>query len=128
MKKETRAWVRKAESDWKVAGREAAAADRDVRDVVAFHCQQCAEKYLKALLEEHGAAIPKIHHLHQLLSLLLPFEPSLRGLKSRLVILSRYAVDYRYPGFSTSTREMRAALRHAERVRSKVRTILRCLP
>jgi hypothetical protein len=41
-----------------------------------------------------------------------------------LVSRSRYAVDYRYPGWSTSTRQMRAALRHAERVRLKVRTIL----
>src|SRR5438445_6939833 len=38
MKRETRAWVRKAEGDWRVAVREAAAAD-PVRDVVCFHCQ-----------------------------------------------------------------------------------------
>ena len=41
-------WVDKAEDDWK------AAVDLDRRrrdplpDPVCFHCQQCAEKYLKA--------------------------------------------------------------------------------
>jgi HEPN domain-containing protein len=123
MKRETRAWVRKAEGDWRVAVREASAAD-PVRDVVCFHCQQCAEKYLKALLHELGLFIPRIHDLDQLLADLLPYEGSLKVLKPRLIILSRYAVDYRYPGFSTSTREMRAAIRHGERVRLRVRTIL----
>jgi HEPN domain-containing protein len=81
-------------------------------------------KYLKALLQEFGLSIPKIHDLDQLLAVLLPWASPLKSLKARLVILSRYAVDYRSPGFSTSTREMRAALRHAERVRLKVRAIL----
>lgn len=94
------------------------------KDVICFHCHQCAEKYLKALLEEIGLPIVKTHNLQRLLSDLLPHLGSLRGLRPRLAILNRYAVDYRYPGFSTSMREMRAALRHAERVRLKVRTIL----
>jgi hypothetical protein len=62
--------------------------------------------------------------LDRLLSDLLPHFGSLKGLKSRLILLSRYAVNYRYPGFSATMREMRAALRHAERVRLKVRTLL----
>jgi HEPN domain-containing protein len=123
MKRETREWVQKAEEDWGVAVREAAVANPP-RNVVAFHCQQCAEKYLKALRHESGLSIPRIHDLDQVRSDLLPHEPSLKGLKTACVILSRYAVDYRYPGFSTSTREMRAAVRHAERVRLKARTIL----
>jgi HEPN domain-containing protein len=104
MKRETRAWVRKAEGDWRVANQEAAIAD------------QCAEKYLKAFLQELGLAIPKIHNLEQLLADLFPHDGSLKALKPRFIILSRYAVDYRYPGYSSSTREMHAALRHAERV------------
>jgi HEPN domain-containing protein len=123
MKKETRAWVRKAEQDWAAAVREAS-ADDPPRDVACFLCQQCAEKYLKAILEELGLSIPKTHDLDKLLTHLLPHHNSLKGLTSRLVILSRYAVDYRYPGFSTSTREMRAAIRHAGRVRLRARTIL----
>jgi hypothetical protein len=55
---------------------------------------------------------------------LLPHHPALAPLERILVSLSRYAVDYRYPGFSMSTRKMHAALRHAQRVRDKVRAIL----
>jgi HEPN domain-containing protein len=99
-----------------------------VRDAVGFHCQQAAEKYLKALLCEAGLHIPHIHDLDQILVLLLSHHPSLAPLKRILVALSHYAVDYRYPGWSTSTRQMRAALRHAERVRIEVRTILGLRP
>ena len=85
---------------------------------------QAAEKYLKALLCELGLRIPRIHNLAEILVLLLPFHAVLAPLKRILVTLSRYAVDYRYPGLSTSTRQMRAALRHAERVGAEARTIL----
>ena len=123
MKSETRSWVKKAEDDLRVARHEAAAED-PVRDAIGFHCQQAAEKYLKALLCELGLRIPRIHNLAEILVLLLPFHAVLAPLKRILVTLSRYAVDDRYPGLSTSTRQMRAALRHAERVGAEARTIL----
>ena len=53
MKKATRDWVRKAEADYRGALR-LASADEPFHDLVAFHCQQSAEKYLKAMLEELG--------------------------------------------------------------------------
>ena len=81
MKRETRAWVRKAEEDWDVARREGA-LDVPPKDVVCFHCQQCAEKYLKGLLEEIGLSIPKIHDLDQLWSIVLPHEGALKGLRA----------------------------------------------
>jgi hypothetical protein len=52
----------------------------------------------------------------------------LASLQRFLAKLSRYAVDYRYPGCSTSTREMHAALRQAERVRLEIRSILGLQP
>jgi HEPN domain-containing protein len=106
-----------------VANHEATAADL-VKDAVCFHCQQCAEKYLKALLQELGQTIPRTHDLQRLFLDLLPHEASLKPLRRTAVSLSQYAVDYRYPGFSTTTRKMRAALRIAERVRLQARTIL----
>ena len=35
--------------------------------------------------------------------------------------LTRYGVEYRYPGVRATTRRMRAALRQAERVRCELR-------
>ncbi len=49
-----RAWAEKAEEDFKLAQ----SALRHRRPLVAgarFHAQQCAEKYLKALLVSRGA-------------------------------------------------------------------------
>jgi HEPN domain-containing protein len=60
MKPETQEWIEKAEADLKVARREGQTAD-PVHDAVCFHAQQCAEKYLKAWLEEHNIAFPRIH-------------------------------------------------------------------
>jgi HEPN domain-containing protein len=127
MRSTTRAWVKKAESDLRVARNEAAQTDPE-RDAIGFHCQQAAEKYLKALLCEQGLPIPRIHDLDALLVLLLPHHSLLAPLQRILVSLSHFAVDYRYPGFSTSTRQMRAALNHAERVRREVRAILALPP
>jgi hypothetical protein len=68
-----------------------------------------------------GAAVPKTHELEQLLELLLPHHATLAPLRRALVSLSRYAVDYRYPGERATTRMMQAALQQAERVRRQVR-------
>ena len=55
---------------------------------------------------------------------LLPHHATLVSLRRILIALSDYAIEYRYPGRSASTRKMHAALRHAERVRLSARTIL----
>src|SRR5438034_1160307 len=97
MKRQTAPWVRKAEEDWAAAS--ALAARRPpLRDTACFHCQQASEKYLKALLKEKGAAVPKTHNLKELLELLLPHDPTLAPLRRGLASLGRYAVAYRYPG------------------------------
>src|SRR5262245_40440222 len=97
MKRATAGWVRKAEHDIRGAaglhGRKP-----PLHDLVCFHCQQCVEKYLKALLEEGGLAVHKTHDLLRLLTDLLPHYPSLVKLRRGLAILTDYAVDVRYPG------------------------------
>lgn len=97
---------------------------RPLKDLVCFHCQQSAEKYLKAYLQELGATAPRTHDLDVLLNLLLPHEPSLKSLQRGLNSLSRFAVDYRYPTARASTQQMKSALRTAERIRVKLRTCL----
>ena len=62
MTKLTREWVRKAEDDYRHAARTAEGNER-FYDQVCFHCQQSAEKYLKAQLEELGLPVPRTHDL-----------------------------------------------------------------
>jgi HEPN domain-containing protein len=123
MKRHTAQWVLKAEDDIEVA-RAVAALARPKRDAACFHCQQSAEKYLKALLQELGLVVPKTHNLLTLLHRLLPHDPTLAPLRVGLRSLTRYAVEFRYPGVRATARRMQSALRHAERVRRELRARL----
>jgi HEPN domain-containing protein len=62
MKRLTGLWVRKAEDDL-VGAKSLARAKPSLNDLICFHCQQSAEKYLKALLQESGAVPPRTHNL-----------------------------------------------------------------
>jgi HEPN domain-containing protein len=120
MKRHTAQWVRKAEEDIEAA-RSLVAQAKPPRDIVCFHCQQAAEKYLKALLQARGLSIPYTHDLEEILDLLDPHDATLKPLRGDTAFLTRFAVSYRYPGARARTREMRSAVRKAERVRAEVR-------
>ena len=124
MKRETGKWVQKAEADWEVAHK-LAGENPPPRDIVCFHCQQAAEKYLKALLQESGLVVPKTHDLVNVLKLLLPADATLDSLRRKARSLTQYAVDYRYPGAMARKRQMEAALRHADQIRLECRSKLK---
>jgi len=120
MKKLTAEWVRKAEADFEAANT-IAKLDPSLRDPLCFHCQQTVEKYLKALLQEWGQIVPRTHDLTNLLNRLLKLDKSLKGFGRGLKQLTRYAVEYRYPGIVATSQQARLALRQAERVRQTIR-------
>ena len=80
-------WVRKAEDDY-IAATRLRRGRTPLHDIVCFHCQQCAEKYLKALMQELGLHIPKTHDLDNLLSILLPHHPSIAPIQPDLSVLN----------------------------------------
>jgi HEPN domain-containing protein len=123
MRRQTRLWVRKADADF-AGARELAARRPPLRDLACFHAEPFAEKYLKAMLQELGLAVPRTHNLNDLLNLLLPHDATLSTLRRSLQALTRYAVDFRYPEAKATTRTMNAALRQAERVRTELRARL----
>jgi len=98
MKPLTLEWIDKAEGDWDSAQRERRARKRPNFDAACFHAQQCAEKYLKARLQEAGITFSKTHDLTLLMTLALAVEPGWIALHPHLTALSTFAVDYRYPG------------------------------
>lgn len=114
-------WVDKAEGDWFSAQREARARTHPNYDAACFHAQQCAEKYLKARLQEAGLAFKKTHDLVNLLNLILSAEPTWSALRADLIILTGYAVDYRYPGNAATKAEAQDAVRCCLRVRHFIR-------
>jgi HEPN domain-containing protein len=123
MKKLTAEWVRKAEADIEAA-RLLAGTTPPVSDPACFHCQQAAEKYLKALLQELGLTIPKTHDLAGLIDLLLPRASTLKSFRRGLNRMSHFAVEYRYPRKHASARQVESALSQAERIRREIRTRL----
>jgi HEPN domain-containing protein len=115
--------VRKAEGDF-VAARKLARGSEPAHDATCFHCQQGAEKYLKALLEELSLHVPRTHNLVDLLALVLPYHGSLRRFRRGLDFLTRFAIDTRYPGDDATKRQAASAQRWAGRVRAQCRIIL----
>lgn len=124
MKPSTREWIRKAESDYQAALTLARRRTISFHDQACFHCQQSAEKYLKARLEEANIRSPKTHDLDKLLSLLLPVEPLWAALLPALLRLNDFAVEFRYPGRAATTQDVKAARRDASAVRKEVRSSL----
>jgi HEPN domain-containing protein len=75
MKVSTREWVAKAEEDFVVAAALSRPRKKPVWASVCFHAQQCAEKYLKARLNEASIQFPRTRDLEQLLNQAVALEP-----------------------------------------------------
>lgn len=119
-----REWIAKAESDLLTASHTLKLGRRCPTDAVCFHAQQCAEKYIKALLVLQQIDFPKTHDLEALAARLRGSrKPGLAP--DDLARLKRYATVTRYPGAEeiplTDAREAIAAVR---RVRKSIRTLL----
>ena len=123
MKKLTGEWVAKAEEDWAVVAK-LSKGKPVLNDAICFHCQQTAEKFLKALMQELGLAIPHIHDILELVNRLVAHENKVKPLRRGAGSLSDYAVDYRYPGRKSTAKQCAAARRQAERVRRLIRALL----
>jgi HEPN domain-containing protein len=76
------------------------------------------------MLQELGQPIPRTHDLDALLNRLIPLDATLKSVRRGLRTLTRYAVDFRYPGWNATTRQMRSAIRQAERIRTEIRARL----
>ena len=63
---------------------------------IGFHCQQAAEKYLKAVLVSQGLVVPYTHDLARLLNDLAPFISFTGAEQTAAAALLEFAVDLRY--------------------------------
>ena len=120
----TEEWVVKAESDYRVAMREAQVTDQPSYDAVCFHAQQCAEKYAKAFLQENNIEFERTHNMQYLLSLCMSAETNFDQYKPDFELLDDFSVDIRYPGDFATDEDARAAIESMKRVREFVRSKL----
>lgn len=90
-------WLRKAEGDLRAA-EHLLALEQEDRFTAAFHAQQAAEKFLKALLVRHQIPFPKTHDLGELLTLVAKAEAALAVELAPAAMLTPFGLDFRYPG------------------------------
>ncbi len=111
-------WLRKAEGDWHTANRELRIRKNPNFDAVCFHAQQCAEKYLKAFLQQNGQHFPKTHNLTDLLELAIRYDRNFELYRDMLEALNKFSVLFRYPGEEANRRDAKLAVNHADKIRT----------
>lgn len=119
-----REWIQKAEEDYGVALREIRARKNPAYNAVCFHAQQCLEKYLKAALSQGATPFLKTHDLDVLLNDCIDRVPLWAAMRADLKRLSRYAVQFRYPGESADREEALLAVKIMKRCRAEIRSSL----
>lgn len=89
-------WLQYAENDLD-AGRFLLGMEPLPSGIICFHCQQAAEKGLKAYLAYRGTSVPKSHDLTNLNELCAAHEKEIESLVEQCIALNDYAVEIRYP-------------------------------
>ncbi len=114
------AWAAKAEEDY-TAARLVLKLRKPLAFISCFHSQQCAEKYLKAFLQENDVRFRPAHPLIPLLEACVTVDAELEALREDLDSLEGHAVAVRYPGANPTLELAERALAAAARVRSFIR-------
>lgn len=118
-------WLEHAEEDLRLAKHAFKLASSRPYKLIAFHAQQCAEKYLKAFLALKKVDFPYTHNISLLLELSSKYAAWDKDLREA-EILTDYAVTARYPGTeSVNKKEAELAVKIADKVRSVVRKALK---
>lgn len=114
-------WIKAAEKDL-LAAKQGLEADTIITDIICFHCQQAAEKFLKAFLVKNQIEFAKTHNIMVLVNLCSERDESFRKELSEADILTDYAVEIRYPGdwYEPTIEETKQAYEAALRVREFV--------
>ncbi|NLX61348.1 MAG: HEPN domain-containing protein [Tissierellia bacterium] len=74
-----------------------------VDELVAFHCQQAVEKYLKAFLIKNTGYLHSGHYLMGLLKKCYQIDENLRQFVPQVTFLNAYHIETRYPSVDRLT-------------------------
>jgi len=96
MKRQTEDWILLAEKDLQAA-EIILNSEFPLTNIVAFHCQQTIEKYLKAYLIENEIPILRTHDLIRLNGMIKEIN-DLGIDEAKLMIINEVYIETRYPG------------------------------
>ncbi|MBI4680278.1 MAG: HEPN domain-containing protein [Nitrospirae bacterium] len=120
-----REWIGHAEEDLRLAKHAFKLSSSCPYKLVAFHAQQCAEKYLKAFLTIKNVDFPYTHNISLLLELCSSYADWAKDLHEA-EDLTPYAITARYPGKDKVTKKDAVkAVETANKVRKIIRKVLK---
>jgi HEPN domain-containing protein len=116
-------WIDHAEDDFNAAGKLLRGKKPSIYGA-CFHAQQCAEKYMKAILVVREQRFPMTHDLVILNALLQQAGVDMNISEDLLELLSSYAVRARYSGETPELDDAKEAFLIAKQVRAFARKFL----
>jgi HEPN domain-containing protein len=90
------AWLRKAQHDL-ASARKLAAGPDPILDTATYHCQQAAEKAVKAFLAFRDHPLERTHNVRLLVTLAESYVPEFSAWREAAEQLTPYATAFRYP-------------------------------
>jgi HEPN domain-containing protein len=122
-----RDWLTRAQQDLRAA-RILAAAENAPLDVAIYHCQQAAEKAVKAYLQWRDEPFVKTHNLRALVIQAAARDKGFDAFTKPAEILTPYVAAFRYPGGTAepmpAREEFDEALQHAQAIHDFVLNLL----
>ncbi|MES1181061.1 MAG: HEPN domain-containing protein [Verrucomicrobiota bacterium] len=114
-----RDWLTRADHDLRSA-RALAALEDTLLDTAIYHCQQAAEKSMKAWLQSKDDPFPKTHDIGRLVKQAEKLNPGFSQFEKAASVLTPYVSAFRYPGGSDepmpTREEFDEALQHAQTI------------
>ena len=122
-----RDWLTRADHDLRSA-QVLSSLDNPLLDTAIYHCQQAAEKSIKAWLQGQDEPFTKTHDVGDLVKLAAEAHPDFAQLDKAATVLTPYASAFRYPGGAYEPMPTRVefdeALEYAQQIYSFVMDLL----
>lgn len=121
--RKVREWIIYADEDLRLAQCGLMLTNGCPYRLIAYHAQQCVEKYLKAYLVHRRIDFPYTHNISLLLELCIKQQVNWPETIQEAKLLTPYAITTRYPGESEEVTKEEAD--YAIHIATKVREVVR---
>lgn len=122
-----RDWLTRASHDLQAAHL-LATADNPLLDTAIYHCQQAAEKAVKAWLQSKDDPFPKTHDIEELVEQATKLNAAFQPFAKPAAVLTPYVSAFRYPGGADepapTREEFDEAVQHAQAIYDFVLNLL----